>query len=185
MELGCGVFTYIPRWKNNRTLPENEQLSVKIHCLRSIDLMGRGYEEEELRAWVTETFPAQMADAQQKCKLERSTPEILTVLREVLEHTSGYRNFRFGGEDVTDAREIFLRIPMPTGIDQSENLLFELRMVLSETANLTEEEVGNYDGPSGGLDMTTAKNATPADQGDGPTNANTTQDLSEASKSEK
>lgn len=183
MELGCGTFPYVPKWKNNRTLPEDQQVSVRMHCLRGRDLFGAEEGEEALRAWAKDAFAEQIkADPGAAKKIGAWSAEVIRLLKVVLEKTDEYKNFRVMGREITDPKELFLtHLPIPAGMDQSGNLAFELYFVLRDTASMTEAELGNYEGPSvGGLTIGNTS-ALPA-QEDGPASVITPQGVTAPSK---
>jgi hypothetical protein len=157
MELGgISEFRYTPKWKGNDALPEGQRLSLSVKRLRAIDVLqdisndeAFAWRDNAFKRWIekkgdTVTFTGYAAG------LEKLDPTTLRIMRTVLTHVDGLRGFMFDAKEVTDATEVFVRLPMPAGEDQTENLLLEIFNVIGETSNMTGDELKNYSSPSDG-----------------------------------
>ena len=143
MELGIAWFVYTPVWKNNRDLPEEEQLSLKIKRLRPIDTL---YEENEkdLNKWRDVHLKKYLEDEEHGQQIKQMPFEVLKLIKRFATHTKDFKNFLFDGLEKTEPIDVFLNIPNPTNDDQSSSLIMEVINVLGETADLTGEELKNY-----------------------------------------
>ena len=149
MKLGVSWFTYQPQWKNNRDLPEDERLSLQIRRLRPMDLYA-DEDEAVYTEWRDTVLKKAYGETEHWAKITSFPHPILGLLKRLTTHTRNWQNFEFEDGVKTDPIDIALNLPSPVGTDQSESLLFELTTVLSDTANMTADEVKNYNGPAGG-----------------------------------
>lgn len=155
MKLGISWFDYEPQWKGNRDLPEGERLKLQIRRLRPVDLYA-DEDEAFYNEWRDGDLKAQYGDSGHWAQIKRFPSGVLAVLHRLTTHTRNWQNFEFEDGDKTDPIEIMLEVPTPIGLDQQEGLLWEITTVLSDTANLTVDELKNYSGPSvGGLSAQT------------------------------
>lgn len=156
MELGgLDSFRYVPDWNGNMDLQPEKRLSLQVNFLRGVDLLG-DMSLDDLLAWRDATFKSELEDPKLAPKIKRIKNEnLLFMLFRVIENTSDYRNFVFGGEEVKDPKKIFLNLRMPSGENQSNNLLFMIAAKIAESASISEDEVENFVLRCGGEDTTT------------------------------
>lgn len=166
MELGgISTFRYVPRWKGNRELPENERISMTIRRMRSIDVLSVP-SEEEIYEWRDRTFKGNTS------KVVDIPIQLLRILRVAIRHTSEFRNFFYDGEELTSGADIFgIKLPMPSG-DTGDNLIIEINNILNETSNMNAQELEDFATPFIGKDTPTPTNAKPAVKGEPLTAAN-------------
>ena len=158
---GLAEFRYVPEFRGNRELPEEEQVSVVVKRLTAIDVL-QDLTPEQLRKWRDEAFhkwavTEKVGDTERvtgfekiAAGLEMVPPEMLSIFRRVITHTHGYRNITVDGRAITDPAEIFLVARIPDSLEQADNLLVELYTVLRNTSALSEAELGNFLQPSDG-----------------------------------
>ena len=148
MELSSGKignFTYVPKYRGNRDLPENERLSLTIKPLRRIDLMVMaGWEDEpdQIYRWRDRALKRFIDDPEYGDLIKQIPLSVLCGMRQFVEHTCDFRNFHFGGEEKTDPIEIFLELAGE--LNREENLIAEIQDVIRRTATLTEDELKNW-----------------------------------------
>ena len=143
MELGISWFEYRPCWKNNRELPEDEQLSLQIKRLKPIDTL---YEdnEKDLNKWRDENLKKYLDDSDYSQQVKQMPVEVLKLIKRFSSHTKDFKNFLFDGKEKTEPIDVFLNIPNPANDDQSGSLIMEIINVLGETSNLTGDELKNF-----------------------------------------
>jgi len=185
MELGgLESFTIVPDWKGNRDKKPKERLSLKARFLRGIDQMGT-MEIEDLTTWRDETYADLMKkDPELERKIKRITDiNLLIMLKLVIENTYDYHNFVFFEEEEKDARKIWMNLRMPSGEDQSENLLAKVFRMVQDSTSVSEEEMGNYASLCDGSVIPQSENVPDAKTEESPENASTQQDQNGSSKS--
>jgi len=153
---GISEFRFTPKWKGNDQLPEDQRLSLTIKRLRAIDVL-QDISDDEAFAWRDEAFKRWIKKTGDGVTfkgyaegLDKIDPTTLRILRTVISHVDNLRGFLFDGKEVTDPTEVFVRLPMPAGEDQRENLMLEVFNVIGETSNMTGDELKNFDSPSDG-----------------------------------
>ncbi|MAB57680.1 MAG: hypothetical protein CL524_09060 [Aequorivita sp.] len=158
MELGIVWFDYVPVWKNNRSLSEEEQLSLKIKRLRPIDTL---YEENEkdIFKWRDKELKRYIENPEYTDQIKGMPLEVLKLIKRFSGHTKDFKNFLFDGDEKTDPIDVFLNIPNPTSDSQDNSLIMEIISVLSETAHLTGEELKNYVARPDGSNLETKEDA--------------------------
>jgi len=161
MELGRSPFTYIPTWKGNDELPPEERLSVEILPFRGIDLYTADEDEDAINAWAEKELKPYAPEGSQDDLLKAGFG-VLSLIKQLVDHTQNWKNFVFDGKVETEPRTICLRLPAPIGQDQSRNLLLEINRAITETSNMTEDEIKNYVGPSDGSPIQESTSATSA-----------------------
>ena len=143
MDLGITWFEYKPYWKNNRNLPKDEQLSLKIKRLKPIDTL---YEENEkdLNKWRDVNLKNYLDDKEVALHIKQMPMEVLKLVKRFSSHTKDFRNFVFDGVEKTDPIDVFFNVPNPTTENQNDSLIMEVINVLGETAHMTGEELKNF-----------------------------------------
>ena len=143
MELGITWFEYRPKWKNNRKLPEAEQLSLQIKRLRPIDTL---YEENEkdLNKWRDSSLKNYLDDPEVSSQIKKMPVEVLKLVKRFSSHTKDFKNFLFDGVEKKAPIDIFFNVPNPTSENQTDSLIMEIISVLGETAHLTGDELKNF-----------------------------------------
>ena len=143
MELGITWFRYVPTWKGNRDLDEDEQLSLEIKRLKPINTL---YDEDDeaLHRWRDEHLKQWLDDPEHGEGIRQMSADVLRLVKRFAAHTRGFKNFIFDGEAKTDPIDIFLNIPNPATQSQSDSLIAEIMTVLGETAHMTGDELKNF-----------------------------------------
>lgn len=151
MKLGVSWFDYEPQWKGNRDLPEGERLKLQIRRLRPVDLYA-DEDEAFYNEWRDGDLKSKYGETEFWPQISRFPSGVLAVLHRLTTHTRKWQGFEFEDGAKIDPIDIMLEVPTPIGLDQRDGLLWEITTALSETANLTGDELKNYSGPSvGGL----------------------------------
>ena len=161
MKLGRAWFTYEPEWRGNRELPESERLSLQIRRLRPVDLYS-DENDEALEQWRDEVLKPVYGGSEDWGAISTFPPAILGIYKRLSTHTRNWRNFEFEDGVKTDPIEIALNLPTPAGLDQTEGVIWEVATVLNQTANLNEDQLKNYKGPSDGGPSEPQSNVSPA-----------------------
>lgn len=172
MKLAVGWFRYEPQWKGNRALPEAERLSLEIRRLRPVDLYSDD-DDAFYTQWRDDELKPKYGATEYWPQIARFPVPILGVLRRLTTHTRNWQGFEFEHGMETDPIKIALEMPTPPGLQQSDGLLWEITTVLTETANLTADEVKNYKGPSAGMSTARASTAPSAPAVAAPSSAGT------------
>lgn len=149
MKLGISWFDYEPQWKGNRDLPEGERLKLQIRRLRPVDLYG-DENDERLIAWRDKVLKPQYEGKEEWESIETFPAQILGIYKRLTTHTRNWQGFEFEDGVKTDPVDIALNLPTPTGLDQTEGVIWEIISVLNQTANLNGDELKNFDGPAAG-----------------------------------
>ena len=145
MELGgLSWIRFVPEWAENRSRAEGERLSVEIRRLRTVDVLAINEEEDSVYAWRDEVLAEYLADPDIGPQLTEMPVRALSTLRELYRHTRSWRNFVFGGEEVTDVLRIFLEIG-------SDPVIAEIATALVSTRGLHGDELKNFVGRCAGL----------------------------------
>ena len=107
MELGITWFEYRPFWKNNRELPEDEQLSLQIKRLKPIDTL---YEdnEKDLNKWRDDNLKKYLDDSDYSQQVKQMPVEVLKLIKRFSSHTKDFKNFLFDGKEKTEPIDVFL-----------------------------------------------------------------------------
>ena len=150
MELGITWFRYVPEWKGNRDLNEDEQLSLEIKRLKPINTL---YDEDDeaIHKWRDEHLKTWLDDPEHGGNVRQMPVEVLKLLKRFVNHTRGFKGFVFDGVEKTDPIDIFLNIPHPPTTSQNDSLIMEIVQVLGETAHMTGDELKNFVARQDGL----------------------------------
>jgi hypothetical protein len=169
---------YVPTWKGNRELPEDEQLALEIRRLRPVDDLATISNADMLR-WRDKELKVWIDKPEYKEQILGASVDALRMLRRLKDDTRNWEHFEFerGGSWVAldDPIEIFLHGPSPLGQDQTEGLFAEIFRAMNDIASATEDELKNLIAQCGGTSSESAEDTdartVPADAA--PTSADT------------
>lgn len=148
MELGNNSILwlrYVPTFKGNRDLPEEQRLSVEVRKLRSMDILAQASQmdnEDAAFAWRDEHLKDHLADPDYGELVKQLPAHFITGLRQFMEHTRGFRNFVFNGKEETDGAKIFFNLAGQ--MTEKDNLIIEIQDVIKKSADLEGEELKNF-----------------------------------------
>jgi hypothetical protein len=169
MELGTGGidwFTYVPEFRGNRDLPEDQRLSLEIRCLRPVDMLAEFDDSpDQLYRWRDEALATQLEDPDYGPQIKRFGLEVLQTMRVFVEHTRGFRNFVFGGQALGDPAEVFVRLPISPDQDAPERgkgITQEINEVIKATAGMEADDLKNYVAQCSGISLATTQTSTDA-----------------------
>ena len=145
---------FIPRWKNNRDLPEEEQVSLEIKRLRPIDELSE-LSSSELRKWWESRTATWAYHADYSDLIKNATIPSIQMFHRLEQITRNWKGIEVEDESGTwktlsDVVEISLFFPNPTGTDQSEGLFQEIFEAVREIAHATDDELKNFVAEYGG-----------------------------------
>lgn len=148
MELGNNTILwlrYVPTYRGNRDLPEDQRLSLEIRKLRSVDILaqaGLADNDDAAFAWRDEHLKEHLADPDYGDLVKQLPAHFLNGLRQFASHTRGFRNFIFNGKEETDGAKIFFNLA--GNLSDSDNLIIEIQNVIKKSASLEGEELKNF-----------------------------------------
>lgn len=147
--LGFDWITFVPEFGGNRSLPEDERLSLKIRKLNAIDVLSITDDNADLKKWRDSRLAKQLKDPEKATKIMAFTDGVLQVFKQFVDHTKDFKNFNFDGEEVTDAVDIFLRLPVSVN-PKDTSLVAEISNTIVQTAHLYGDELKNFARQCGG-----------------------------------
>lgn len=148
--LGFDWITLVPVYGDNRSLPEEERLSVKIRKMNAIDVLGISDDVDVLYKWRDSRLSSELKDPEQASKILAFPVSVLQVFKQFTDHTKDFRNFKIDGEDITNPVTVFLRLPVSINPDD-QSLIGEVSNAIANTASLYGEALKNFARQCGGL----------------------------------
>lgn len=148
MELGNSSILwlrYVPTYRGNRDLPEDQRLSLEIRKLRSVDILAQAgliENDDAAFAWRDEVLKDHLADPDYGALVKQLPAHILNGMRQFMDHTKGFRNFVFDGKEETDPARIFFNLA--GNMAEADNLIIEIQNVIKKSASLEGEELKNF-----------------------------------------
>lgn len=175
MELGddgLRWITFIPSYGENRDLPKEEQLSLEIGRMRTVEAMAAtGGDLARNTAWLeSEKMKPWANHGEYGHLLKDFDAEALAVFKQFHERTRNFKNAVFEGAEVKDNIEVFLRSP--------RDLVSEITIAIGTAARLSGNALKNFVGRCVGIIQ--EKDAPPVLKEESRRDANTPQENTES-----
>ena len=140
--------TFVPTWKGNRELPDEERVSLEIKRLRPIDELNELSATQLKKWWDSRTTSCAHHEEYGESVRNATIPSI-QMFHRLDQITRNWKGIEVEDEEGTwrtlnDVVEISLFFPNPTGNDQSEGLFNEIFEAVREIAHATEAELKNF-----------------------------------------